>query len=132
MPTLLLIVLSAVIGAVAGVLVPGRRAALQCRRPSGKQGRAVLQRMNISHAGVTQWGLTHVDIQPHFTILDVGCGGGQTIKSLSSRVPDGKVYGIDYSEDSVAVARETNRDEIERRHIQLGTVSQLPFADGTF
>jgi cyclopropane fatty-acyl-phospholipid synthase-like methyltransferase len=56
--------------------------------------------MNISHAGVTQWGLTHVDIKPHFTILEVGCGGGQTIKTLSSRVPDGKVYGIDYSEES--------------------------------
>jgi hypothetical protein len=72
--TLLLIVLSAVIGAVAGVLVLGRRGAQQCRRPSSKQGRAILQRMNISHAGVTQWGLTHVDIKPHFTILDVGCG----------------------------------------------------------
>jgi ubiquinone/menaquinone biosynthesis C-methylase UbiE len=90
--------------------------------------------MNISHAGVTQWGLTHLDIKPHFTILDVGCGGGQTIKTLSSRVPDGKVYGIDYSEESVAVARETNRDAIERGQvdIQLGTVSQLPFAEGTF
>jgi hypothetical protein len=74
MPTLLLIVLSAVIGAVAGVLVLGRGGVQQCRRPSSKQGRAILQRMNISHAGVTQWGLTHVDIKPHFTILDVGCG----------------------------------------------------------
>ena len=134
MPTLLLIVLSAVTGAVVGVLVVGSRGAQQCRRPSSKQGRAVLQRMNISHAGVTQWGLTHVDIKPHFTILDAGCGGGQTIKTLSSKVPDGKVYGIDYSEESVAVARETNRDAIERGQvdIQLGTVSQLPFLDGTF
>lgn len=84
--------------------------------------------------GVTKWELTHVDIKRHFTILDVGCGGGQTIKTLSSRVPDGKVYGIDYSEASVAVARETNRGAIERGQvdIQLGTVSQLPFADGTF
>src|SRR5262245_54291529 len=74
MSTLLLIVFSAVIGAVAGVVVLGRREAQQCRRPSSKQGRAILQRMNISHAGVTQWGLAHVDIKPHFTILDVGCG----------------------------------------------------------
>jgi len=75
-----------------------------------------------------------VDIKPYFTILDVGCGGGQTIKTLSSRAPNGKVYGIDYSEESVAVSRETNRGAIERGQvdIQLGTVSQLPFADGTF
>src|SRR5215471_16306879 len=134
MPTLLWIVLSAIVGALGGVLILGRGGAQQCRRPSGKQGRAVLHRMNVSHAGVTQWGLSHVQIKPHFTILDVGCGGGQTIKTLSTKAPDGKVFGIDYSEESVAVARETNRSAIEqgRVDIQLGAVSRLPFSNDTF
>ena len=115
MHTLLLIVVSAIAGAVGGELILGRRGgAQQCRRPSGKQGRAVLHRMNVSHAGVTQWGLSHVQIKPHFTILDVGCGGGQTIKTVSTKTPDGKVFGIDYSEESVAVAREINRSAIEQ------------------
>lgn len=131
---LLSIVLSAVIGGVASALVLGRRAARQCRRPSDNAGRAVLQRMNVSHAGVTQWGLNHIEIKPHFAILDVGCGGGQTIKTLSTMTTGGKVYGIDYSEQSVVVARETNYDAIERGQvdIQLGTVSRLAFPNDTF
>src|SRR5579862_3065793 len=104
---LLFVVLSVIVGAVAGVVVLGRHNAHQCRRPSSKAGRMVLQRMNISHAGVTNWGLSHVEIKPSFTILDVGCGGGQTIKTLSAMATDGKVYGLDYSEESIAVARET-------------------------
>ena len=131
---LLPIVLSVIVGAVAGVFFLGRHSAQQCRRPSSTAGRAVLHRMNISHAGVTNWGLSHVEIKPSFTILDVGCGGGQTIKTLSAMATDGKVYGIDYSEESVAVARETNRSAIERGQveIQLGTVSRLPFAKDIF
>lgn len=131
---LLSIILSAVIGSVAGAIFLGRPAARQCRRPSNSAGRAVLQRMNVSHAGVTQWGLSHVEIKPHFTILDVGCGGGQTIKTLSALATGGKVYGIDYSEESVAVSRETNCSAIERGQvdIQLSTVSGLPFPGETF
>lgn len=127
-------VLSAVIGGVAGALFLGRPAARQCRRPSKKAGRAVLQRMNASHAGVTQWGLSHVEIKPDFTILDVGCGGGQTIKTLSALATAGKVYGIDYSEESVAVSRETNYDAIERGQvdIQLSPVSHLTFPAESF
>ena len=131
---LLSIILSGVIGGVAAALVLGRQAARQCRRPSDNAGRAVLQRMNLSHAGLTKWGLSHVEIKPHFTILDVGCGGGQTIKTLKTMAAGGTVYGIDHSEESVAVARETNRDAIERGQvdIQLGTVSRLAFPDDTF
>jgi ubiquinone/menaquinone biosynthesis C-methylase UbiE len=90
--------------------------------------------MNISHAGVTGWGLSHVDIGDSFTILDVGCGGGRTIERLLSIATKGKVLGVDYSETSVAVARETNQQSIaaERCEIQQATVSQLPYPDDTF
>ena len=90
--------------------------------------------MNRSHADVTAWGLSHVTIGENFVILDIGCGGGRTIDRLASTATNGKVYGIDYSETSVETARETNRRSIEqgRVAIQLGTVSQLPYADETF
>ncbi|PYP62905.1 MAG: class I SAM-dependent methyltransferase [Gemmatimonadetes bacterium] len=110
------------------------RSARQCRKPSDRAGRAVLQRMNVSHAELTAWGLSHVAIRDDFTMLDVGCGGGRTIDRLASIATKGKVFGVDYSEDSVATARETNARWIEqgRVDIQLGTVSRLPFPDGTF
>ena len=131
--TLVLIVFATVGGGLAGTLL-AMRAARQCRKPSNRTGRAVLHRMNVSHAELTTWALSHVQIGPAFAMLDVGCGGGRTIERLASAAPDGKTYGIDYSEESVAVARETNRAQIERGRVdvQQGTVSSLPFADDTF
>jgi ubiquinone/menaquinone biosynthesis C-methylase UbiE len=110
------------------------RAARQCRKPSDRAGRSVLQRMNASHAAVTQWGLTHVAIGDHFTILDVGCGGGRTVDRLAAIATHGTVYGVDFSEASVAMARETNLPAIAdgRVIIEQAPVSALPFPDSTF
>ena len=120
-------------GAALGSLLSAR-AARHLRKPADRRGRAVLARMNVSHYQVTTWGLEHLKIAASFTILDVGCGGGRTIERLAAIASSGKVFGVDYSEASVAFARETNRDNIDRGRvsIQLGSVSQLPFADGSF
>jgi SAM-dependent methyltransferase len=106
----------------------------QCRKPAGWLGRLLARNMNARHAGVTAWGLGHVPLESSFTVLDVGCGGGATIRRLAEAVPDGKVYGIDYSAASVDVARRVNARRIEegRVDIRQGTVSRLPFPDGTF
>ena len=110
------------------------RAARQVRRPSDRTGRAVLERMNLSHAGVTAWGLDQVEIRDDFTILDVGCPGGRTVDRLAAIATRGKVFGIDYSEESVATSRDTNRHWIAegRVDVQNGTVSQLSFPDQMF
>jgi ubiquinone/menaquinone biosynthesis C-methylase UbiE len=104
----------------------------QCRKPSGLFGRLVLWEMNRHHSKLTDWGLSHVTVKKTDTILDVGCGGGRTINKLAN-VAD-KVHGIDYSEESVATARRINTRGIDigRVSIREGTVSQLPFPDGTF
>ena len=129
--------LSPLIGVLAGAAAGGLlmvRAARQCRRPSDRAGRAVLERMNVSHAAVTQRGLSHVAIAEDFTILDVGCGGGQTVDRLASIATRGKVYGVDFSEASVAMTREMNQRAIAegRVDIEQASVSQLPFPDATF
>ena len=106
----------------------------QCSKPSGWLGRFSLWRMNKSHSGVTDWGLRHVSIQKHFHILDVGCGGGRTIAKLAAATTQGKVYGVDYSEASVAASAETNSQWIARGRVEIrqGSVSELPFPDGAF
>jgi cyclopropane fatty-acyl-phospholipid synthase-like methyltransferase len=38
-----------------------------------------------------------VNIDPKWTILDVGCGGGKTVDRLLHLANQGKVYGIYYS-----------------------------------
>jgi len=106
----------------------------QCRKPTGWRGRFILWKMNREHSNLTDWGLSHVSIEKSDTILDIGCGGGRTVSKLAARAAQGKVYGIDYSPDSVAASRRKNAREIAagRVDIQQGSVSQLPFSDGTF
>lgn len=106
----------------------------QVRKPTKWTGRLFTALMNLSHSSLTNWGLKHVVIDKDFTILDVGCGGGRTIQKLASMAPQGKVYGIDYADGSVAASRAKNTQLIEagRVEIQQASVSRLPFPDATF
>jgi SAM-dependent methyltransferase len=106
----------------------------QCRKPTGWLGRFVLWRMNASHSKLTDWGLGHVSVGKSDTILDVGCGGGRTVSKLAAVAAEGKVYDIDYSEESVAASKRTNAGEINagRVEIRQRSVSRLPFSDGMF
>ncbi len=104
------------------------------RRPEGEAGRAMLARMNESHAKLVAWGLAHIDFAPHDTVLDIGCGGGNTLARMAERVTEGHLVGIDYAETSVEASRTFNAGLIEagRMEILHGSVEHLPFADGHF
>ncbi len=106
----------------------------QCSKPAGLLGRFSLWRMNWSHSKLTDWGLAHISIEKNFTILDVGCGGGRTVGKLAAFATGGKVYGVDYSDESVAATKKSNASEIAlgRVEVRNGSVSQLPFSDGMF
>ena len=106
----------------------------QCGKPSGWLGRLNLWSMNRRHSKVTEWGLKHVSIQSRDTILDVGCGGGMTIARLAAVATEGKIYGVDYSEESVAASRRTNQPLVDAGRVEIlhASVSQLPFPDEMF
>jgi len=106
----------------------------QWSKPTGLRGRLTLWRMNSSHSKLTDWGLAHLSIEKHSTILDVGCGGGRTISKLASMATEGKVHGIDYSDESVAATQKTNARSIAAGRVEVrhGSVSQLPFSAGMF
>jgi len=46
------------------------------RRPEGAAGRAMLARMNESHARLVDWGLAQITLHAGDIVLDIGCGGG--------------------------------------------------------
>jgi len=106
----------------------------QCRRPHGWLGRLILRNMNSRHSKVTDWGLSHVSVGKRDAILDVGCGGGKTISKLASGASEGKVYGVDFSRDSVGVASKVNRRLIEAGRVEIreASVSELPFSNDFF
>ena len=104
-----------------------------CAHPRGTMGRVMLTMMNYGHAPLTNWGLGHIPFQNGWTILDVGCGGGQTLRRLLKRSNDAVVHGIDISEESVAKARKVNADLLDTRvFVRQGSASELPYADCTF
>jgi SAM-dependent methyltransferase len=98
----------------------------QVRKPSGWLGRRVVRAMNLSHATMTDWGLQQVTVPKNAAILDVGCGGGWTVRKLLALAPEGKVVGLDYSSASVAVSRDTNAHEIEAGRVQIEQGSHCP------
>lgn len=106
----------------------------QCQRPSGLLGRFVLWNMNSRHSKVTDWGLSHISIDQNDAILDVGCGGGRTVSKLAAIATQGKVYGVDFSKESVAFASRINKQWIDmgRVEIRQASVSQLPFSSDVF
>jgi ubiquinone/menaquinone biosynthesis C-methylase UbiE len=88
--------------------------------------------MNSRHSKVTDWGLSHASIAKQDIVLDVGCGGGGTISRLAAVATQGKVYGIDHSKESVAVAMRTNKQwiDIARVEIREASISRLPAPAG--
>lgn len=102
-------------------------------RPTGWLGRLNLRFMNLVHTPNARWNLSLVSWQPAWTVLDIGCGGGQNLMRLLRRCPEGTVYGIDISADSVAYSRKKNRRELSRRcFVEQASADALPFADAMF
>jgi ubiquinone/menaquinone biosynthesis C-methylase UbiE len=106
----------------------------QCKKPQGWLGRLMLRNMNARHSKLTDWGLSHIQVHPAGTILDIGCGGGRTIAKLAAHASEGKIFGIDHSEASVATSTRTNAALIRAGRIEIrqGSVSELPYPDATF
>lgn len=106
----------------------------QFRRPTGRRGRLVAALMNKGHEMLALWGLTHVNIKSDHLILDVGCGGGQTINRLAQRASLGKVFGVDYSADMVEYARKVNKQLITENRVEIiaGSVEKMGFSDNFF
>jgi len=106
----------------------------QCRKPTGRLGKFVGRTMNFGHAKVRHWGISRISIKPEYYILDIGCGGGKAVQKLAMSSPNGKVYGIDYSEDMVQLSKKINKTLIKKGLVEIkyGVVSSLPFADNMF
>jgi len=117
---------------IVAVVVAAIYVGTQVKKPSRFVGRLFTWLMNGSHARLTDWALTHLELSGDATVLDVGCGGGRTIEKLAGIVAT--VYGIDYAAGSVAASRAHNRRLIAegKVFVEEASVSQLPFADSFF
>jgi arsenite methyltransferase len=72
-----------------------------------------------------------IDLQPGQTVLDLGSGGGIDVLLSARRVgPTGKVYGLDMTDDMLALARENQR-KAGATNVEFlkGTIEAIPLPD---
>ena len=72
-----------------------------------------------------------IDLEPGQTVLDLGSGGGIDVLLSAKRVgPAGKVYGLDMTDDMLALARENQR-KAGATNVEFlkGTIEAIPLPD---
>ncbi len=106
----------------------------QAKRPDGKIGSLMLKIMNSAHIQLNKWAFEKVKITERATILDAGCGGGKTIRLLSQLNTEGKIFGIDYSQQAVQSSYRSNKLDVAagKVNIQQASIYDLPFSENTF
>ena len=90
--------------------------------------------MNSGHAAMADWGFSHLPPIVSEKAVDLGCGGGRNAGELLKKYPKTHVTAIDYSELSVAKAKEYNKEMIAAGccTVQQGDVSNLQLAKESF
>jgi len=106
----------------------------QTRKPEGMLGKLMLRGMNSGHAGLADWGMSHLPAQSVSRAVDLGCGAGRNAGELLKRYPAAHVSAIDYSALSVEAAQAYNRAMIDagRCTIAQGDVSDLKLPSERF
>jgi SAM-dependent methyltransferase len=84
------------------------------------------EEMEHDHWPIAKPALERMQIQPADNILDVGCGAGWLSRILARRVPEGRVVGMDISDEMVRHAR---RKSVEMANLVfvVGGVDEIPW-----
>jgi arsenite methyltransferase len=88
------------------------------------QGRG--EEMEEDHLPITLPVLDLMQLSPEDNVLDVGCGAGWLERLLSERVPEGRVVGMDISDEMVRRARK-NYVTLENTMFVIGGVDEIPW-----
>jgi SAM-dependent methyltransferase len=74
-----------------------------------------------------------IELKPGETVLDLGSGGGIDVLLSARRVgPTGKAYGLDMTDDMLALARENQRKAgVENVEFLKGEIENIPLPDNS-
>ena len=72
-------------------------------------------------------------LRPGISVLDCGCGPGTITRDIAQRIAPGRVVGLDFSADQVAVAiADAAAQGIANVEFRQGSAYALPFDDNCF
>jgi ubiquinone/menaquinone biosynthesis C-methylase UbiE len=81
--------------------------------------------MEQDHLPITVPVIEKMRIGPTENVLEVGCGSGWLSRRISKLAPDGRVVGMDVSDEMIRVARRTSLDHHNVQFI-TGEVASIP------
>lgn len=87
--------------------------------------------MERGHRPVGEQAIARMNVGPHARVLDVGCGSGWATRLLADSAINGRVTGIDISDEMVRVAREASQS-YANVEFQVASAEQLPFDTDEF
>jgi arsenite methyltransferase len=87
--------------------------------------------MEKGHGPVGKQAIELMHVPADARVLDVGCGSGWATRLLAEYALNGRVTGIDISDEMIRLARESSL-LFPNVDYQTASAEQLPFADGEF
>jgi SAM-dependent methyltransferase len=87
--------------------------------------------MEQDHLPITLPMLEKMSLEPTDNVLDVGCGSGWLSRRIAEKVPQGRVVGMDVSDQMVRVARRTSGEHHNVLYV-TGESGEIPWETNFF
>ena len=106
----------------------------QSQKPSGLIGRVITRIWSFYFKKLSLWAIKQTTISDNYRILEIGYGGGSTIKNLLALNKNLEIHGIDISKESYRTAQRVHSDSIRKGSVQLkiGNVENMPYQNNYF
>ena len=105
----------------------------QGAKPTGFIGKLIGRLMNKFHTQLyIDYFTSHIPAA-NSKILDIGCGGGKFLKYLSEVSDTYTLFGLDHSEEMIALSERVNQAAIAQNRLKLftGSVTEIPLDDSS-
>ena len=104
------------------------------QKPSGLIGRVITKIWSFYFKKLSLWAIKQTTISDNYRILEIGYGGGSTIKNLLALNKNLEIHGIDISKESYRTAQRVHSDSIRKGSVQLkiGNVENMPYQNNYF
>jgi ubiquinone/menaquinone biosynthesis C-methylase UbiE len=87
--------------------------------------------MERGHRPVGEQAIARMNVPKDARVLDIGCGSGWATRLLAGYAAEGRVTGIDISDEMIQLAREQSKS-FPNVDYEVASAESLPFADDEF